>query len=240
MVVAGGAGLRFGARKQFAELSGRSVLAWSLDAAAAACAGVVVVVPPGEERAAEVIEHCAGAQAVVAGGDSRSASVRAGLRALPPDAGIVAVHDAARPLAPPEVWERVLDSVAAGADAAVPVVAVTDTVVQVSPDGTSRTLDRSRLVAVQTPQAFRTAVLVAAHAGDPEATDDAGLVENAGGQVVLVAGDPANLKITAPADLLVAAALLSARTDPGAGVRRSARTGRRAGEPEVLARPART
>jgi 2-C-methyl-D-erythritol 4-phosphate cytidylyltransferase len=215
VVVAGGAGVRFGARKQFEVLSGRSVLARSLGAARAACAGVVVVVPRGGERAAEVIEQCAGADAVVAGGDSRSASVRAGLAALPPGAEIVAVHDAARPLAPPEVWDRVIEAVVSGADAAVPVVAVTDTVVEVSPDGGSRTLDRSRLVAVQTPQGFRTAVLVAAHAGDPEATDDAGLVEAVGGRVVLVAGDPANLKITAPADLVVAAALLAAGGDPG-------------------------
>ena len=251
MVVAGGAGVRFGARKQFEVLSGRSVLARSLEAARAACAGVVVVVPRDGEKAAEVIAQCAGAQAVVAGGDTRSASVRAGLAALPPAAAIVAVHDAARPLATAEVWDRVIDAVVSGADAAVPVVGVTDTVLEVSPEGGSRTLDRSRLVAVQTPQAFRTAVLVAAHAGDPEATDDAGLVEAAGGRVVLVAGDPANLKITAPSDLLVAAALLSARTDPGAGpvpdepsepgalVRSPERSGPGAGEAEQLSRVAR-
>ena len=176
----------------------------------------MVVVPPGGERAAEVLDQCGAAHTVVAGGTSRSASVRAGLHALPPDAVAVAVHDAARPLAPAEVWDRVLAAVADGADAAVPVVPVTDTVKQVGADGSARTLDRSRLVAVQTPQAFRTAVLRAAHDGEPEATDDAGLVEAAGGQVVLVAGDPTNLKITAPTDLLVAAALLAGRTDPGA------------------------
>ncbi len=225
MVVAGGAGRRFGSPKQFAELSGRPVLAWSFDAARSACAGVVLVVPPGGERAAEVVEHCSGASAVVAGGQSRSASVRAGLRALPPDVEVVAVHDAARPLSTPEVWDRVLAAVAAGADAAVPVVPVTDTVVEVGPGGGSRTLDRSTLSVVQTPQAFRRAALVAAHAGDPEATDDAGLVEAAGGRVVLVAGDPVNSKITAPIDLLVAAALLSAGMVGLAGDRPVGRSG---------------
>ena len=248
MVVAGGAGVRFGARKQFSLLSGRSVLVRSLESARCACGGVVVVVPRGGERAAEVIEHCAGAQAVVAGGDTRSASVRAGLRALPPGVEIVAVHDAARPLAPAEVWDRGIDAVASGADAAVPVVGVTDTVVQVAPDGSPRPLDRSRLVAVQTPQAFRTSMLVAAHAGDPEATDDAGLVGAAGGRVVLVPGDPANLKITAPTDLLVAAALLSSGAGPGAAGPGAAGPGvvggspERAGEaggPERLSRAAR-
>ncbi len=214
MVVAGGHGQRFGGRKQFAELAGRSVLAWSLDAAGEACAGVVVVVPGGWERAAGVTADCGAACRLVAGGPSRSASVRAGLHALPDGVGIVAVHDAARPLAPAEVWDRVLAAVAAGADAAVPVVPLTDTVCEVEPGGRARTLDRSRLVAVQTPQAFRLPALLAAHAGDPEATDDAALVEAAGGRVELVPGDPVNLKITAPTDLAVAAALLAGRSDP--------------------------
>jgi 2-C-methyl-D-erythritol 4-phosphate cytidylyltransferase len=148
---------------------------------------------------------------VAAGGPTRSASVRAGLEAVPPGVEVVVVHDAARPLAPPDVWDRVLLAVLGGADAAVPVVAVTDTIKHVEPDGRSRTLDRSRLVAVQTPQAFRAEILRRAHAGAPEATDDAGVVEAIGGRVDLVEGHPGNLKITDPADLLVAAALLAAR-----------------------------
>ncbi|MHB1927915.1 MAG: 2-C-methyl-D-erythritol 4-phosphate cytidylyltransferase, partial [Acidimicrobiales bacterium] len=192
MVVAGGSGRRFGGPKQFADLAGRSVLGWSVEAAAAACAGVVVVVPEGAENAPALLAECRAARAVVAGGATRSASVRAGLDAVPAGVDIVAVHDAARPLAPAEVWDRVLAAVTAGADAAVPVVPVTDTVKQLDADGSSRTLDRSRLVAVQTPQAFRAELLRRAHAGAPEATDDAAVVEAIGGRVELVAGDPCN------------------------------------------------
>jgi 2-C-methyl-D-erythritol 4-phosphate cytidylyltransferase len=100
----------------------------------------------------------------------------------------------------PQVWERVLAAVAAGADAAVPAVPVTDTLRAVG----GGPVDRTAVVAVQTPQAFPAAALRAAHAGGVEATDDASLVEAAGGRVVLVDGDPANLKITTPVDLTLA------------------------------------
>jgi 2-C-methyl-D-erythritol 4-phosphate cytidylyltransferase len=100
----------------------------------------------------------------------------------------------------PGVWQRVLDAIAAGADAAVPAVAVTDTLREIG----GGTVDRSRLVAVQTPQAFRATALRAAHAGEPEGTDDASLVEAAGGRVVVVEGDPANVKITTSVDLSLA------------------------------------
>ena len=209
MVVAGGAGSRFGGPKQFADLAGRPVLAWSLESARAACDGVVLVLP------AERLEGAGrdwDADSFVVGGATRSDSVRAGLAAVPDDADIVAVHDAARPLAPVELWRRVIDAVTGGADAAVPAATVTDTVKEVGLDGHLVTLDRSRLVAVQTPQAFRADVLRAAHRGCPEATDDAALVEAAGGGVVLVEGPPGNLKVTSPTDLVVAAALAGARS----------------------------
>jgi 2-C-methyl-D-erythritol 4-phosphate cytidylyltransferase len=125
------------------------------------------------------------------------------LRAVPDDAATIVVHDAARPVPVPEVWARVLGAVAAGADAAVPAIPVADTLREV--DGS--TVDRSRFLAVQTPQAFRGAVLRAAHSGAPEGTDDASLVESAGGRVVVVEGDPVNIKITTPHDLRVAALL---------------------------------
>lgn len=204
VVVAGGAGSRFGGPKQFAELSGRRVIDWSLETARRACAGVVLVVPA--DRLGDAPES----DAVVAGGPTRSASVRAGLDAVPDTAAVVAVHDAARPLAPLELWEKVIDAVRGGADAAIPAAPVTDTVKEMV-DGRLVTLDRSRLVAVQTPQAFRAGLLKAVHAGGAEATDDAALVEQAGGTVVLVDWDEPNLKITAPVDLVVAAALLEAR-----------------------------
>jgi 2-C-methyl-D-erythritol 4-phosphate cytidylyltransferase len=110
------------------------------------------------------------------------------------------VHDAARPVPVASVWERVLAAVAAGADAAVPAVPVTDTLREVG----GVAVDRARFVAVQTPQAFRAAALRAAHDGGGDATDDASLVEAAGGRVVVVEGDPANVKITTPVDLALA------------------------------------
>jgi 2-C-methyl-D-erythritol 4-phosphate cytidylyltransferase len=147
------------------------------------------------------------ADRVVIGGDTRSASVRAGLDAVPSDCDVVVVHDAARPLATKALFESVLAAVAAGADAAIPAVAVTDTVKRVVDGQVVETLDRDQLVAVQTPQAFRTGVLRAAHALGSEATDDAALVEAAGGRVVVVPGELDNLKITTRRDLDIAALL---------------------------------
>ena len=195
IVVAGGSGERFGQRKQYLALAGERVLDWALRSAREAADGVVLVVPP---ELADDPEP--GATLVVAGGATRSGSVRAGLAAVPADVDVVLVHDAARPVPVPGVWERVCAAVAAGADAAVPAVPVADTLRAV--DG--GTVDRSRLVAVQTPQGFRAEILRAAHSGDPEGTDDASLVEVAGGRVVVVDGDPANIKITTPIDLSLA------------------------------------
>jgi len=201
VVVAAGTGSRFGDAKQYAPLAGRRVLDWSLAGARAVADGVVVVVPPGRASRAEP-----DADVTVPGGASRSASVRAGLAAVPEDAGIVIVHDGARPLASTALFREVVEAVAAGADAAVPGIPVTDTLRRRSGD----TLERSDLLAVQTPQAFRAAALRAAHAGDPDATDDASLVERAGGKVAVVDGSPTNLKVTHPLDIVVAEALLAA------------------------------
>jgi 2-C-methyl-D-erythritol 4-phosphate cytidylyltransferase len=203
IIVAGGTGSRFGAPKQFADLAGRPMVAWSLETARQTCHGVVLVVPagsPGEPWDADV---------VVSGGASRSQSVRAGLAAVPDEAQIIAVHDAARPLARPALWAAVLDAVAAGADGATPSSPVTDTVKEVGPDGRLLTLDRSRLVAVQTPQAFRAELLRRAHRAGADATDDAALVEAAGGRVVLIDGPPDNVKVTSPTDLILVSALAS-------------------------------
>jgi 2-C-methyl-D-erythritol 4-phosphate cytidylyltransferase len=176
----------------------------------------VILVLPAGDGATGSRRNRWDADVVVEGGSSRSASVRAGLGCVPPDAAVVVVHDAARPLAEPELWSRVIDAVRAGADGAVPAVAVTDTVKLVEPGGMLTTLDRSRLVAVQTPQAFTAAALRSAHAGEEDATDDAALVEGHGGRVVVVDGAATNIKVTTPADLTVAAALVEARhVDPG-------------------------
>ena len=202
IVVAAGTGDRFGRPKQFEILGGRRVVDWAVDAARKACDGVVTVLPPG---------HADG-EGAVEGGATRSASVRAGLAAVPPDAEIVVVHDAARPLAEPELFDRVVGAVRGGADGAIAAAPLTDTVKGVDGDRVVETLDRRALVAVQTPQAFRATTLRTAHAGDPEATDDAALVEAAGGTVVVVAAPRWNLKITEPGDLAVAEALLKAQS----------------------------
>lgn len=191
IVVGGGTGQRFGRPKQFEVLGDRRVIDVSRDVAATVSAGVVVVVPP----------DVAVAEGLVAGGGSRSESVRNGLAAVPDTATIVCVHDAARPLTPVAVFERVIDAVATGADAAVPAVPVTDTIKIVRNGVIAETPDRDTLVAVQTPQAFRAGVLRAAHATGGDATDDAALVEAAGGRVVVVDGDVLARKITRPDDL---------------------------------------
>ena len=110
-------------------------------------------------------------------------------------------RDAARPLAPHDLWVRVAAAVAAGADAAVPALAVHDTVKRVDGDRVLETVDRAGLVTVQTPQAFRADILRRAHAEARDATDDAALVEALGGKVVTVDGDPRNVKVTTAADV---------------------------------------
>jgi 2-C-methyl-D-erythritol 4-phosphate cytidylyltransferase len=205
-VVAAGSGTRFGGYKQFMALAGREVVDWALEAACKACAGVVLVVP-----AAALDTYADRAPVVVAGGSTRAESVRQGLAAVPSDATVIVVHDAARPLSTPELWASVIEAVNEGADAAIPCLPVSDTIKQVQEDGRLVTLDRARLLAVQTPQAFSAGALRAAHAGGGEATDDAALVEAIGGRVVSVAGEASNMKVTAPMDLALAETLLSAR-----------------------------
>jgi 2-C-methyl-D-erythritol 4-phosphate cytidylyltransferase len=210
VVVAAGGGSRFGGYKQFAALGGREVVDWSLEVAKRTCAGVVLVVPTGMVDRYELR-----ADRVTAGGPSRTASVAAGLDAVPFDAGVVVVHDAARPLASEGLWRKVIAAVTAGFDAAIPCVAVADTIKQRCDGGRLVTLDRERLVASQTPQAFLAGALRAAHAqaraAGEEATDDAALVEAMGGKVASVEGETTNLKLTRPIDLQVATALLAAR-----------------------------
>lgn len=202
ILVAAGSGNRFGGPKQYEPLGTRRVLDWSVAAAAAACEHTVLVVAA-ERLASSAAERCG---VVVAGGATRAASVRAGLAAVPAGAEIVVVHDAARPLAAPALFAAVVDAVRAGADAAVPVVPVVDSMRHVE----GPAVDRTQFVAVQTPQAFRAEALRTAHADEPDASDDATLVEAVGGKVVLVPGDAVNFKITSPHDLVVARALLTA------------------------------
>jgi 2-C-methyl-D-erythritol 4-phosphate cytidylyltransferase len=147
---------------------------------------------------------------VVAGGASRQASVAAALTAVPPGLQVVLVHDAARPLTPPDLVDEVAAAVRAGHPAVIPVLPIVDTIKRVVAAGAVlTTVDRSDLRAVQTPQGFTRAALAAAHASaDVEATDDAGLAERIGLPVHTVAGRDEALKVTRPFDLVVAEALL--------------------------------
>ena len=210
IVVAAGSGTRLGASapKAFVKIDGRSILRHALDGVIAAAPAQVVVVAP-EGREGEALSEAVAAAAdrrdvvsVVTGGATRQASVAAGLAALRTDIEIVLVHDAARALTPPEVFARVVEAVDAGADGAIPVLPVIDTIKRVSGDEIVAGVDRSELAAAQTPQGFRRGVLDAAYAAAViEFTDDAALVAEAGHPVVAVAGHPLAFKITTSADL---------------------------------------
>jgi 2-C-methyl-D-erythritol 4-phosphate cytidylyltransferase len=201
IVVAAGSGSRYGDYKQLADLAGRPLWQWGRDTLLEAGADDVVVVGPVPDG--------------IPGGPRRRDSVAEGLKRVPEDATYVLVHDAARPLASVELTRRVIDRLVMGdADGAIPVVEVRDTLKQVEEHTVTATVDRSRLAAAQTPQGFRAESLRSAHdeiGGD--VTDDASLVEQWGGTVVTVAGDPHNLKITYPDDLAVARALLEIDRD---------------------------
>ncbi len=196
IVVAAGLGRRFGGPKQHVELGGEPI--WQLARRALLAGGVheAVVVGPVESG--------------VPGGERRRDSVMAGLRRVPIDTDFVLVHDAARPLATPDLVARVIERLQRGdVDGVVPVIPVRDTLKEIDGERVAGTRDRSALVAAQTPQGFRRSVLVDAHeAFVGDAVDDASMVEVAGGRVVWVDGDPANLKLTYPEDLRVLEALL--------------------------------
>jgi 2-C-methyl-D-erythritol 4-phosphate cytidylyltransferase len=209
VLVAAGSGERLGAEqpKAFVGLAGRPLLAESLERLEGSdwVEAIVVVAPPGwEEPAILLAEELVATKvvSVVTGGTSRALSVRAGLEQVAPDALVVVVHDAARPLLRENVLERLLGALSEGWDGVVPGLPVPDTVKRVDAGRIVETVDREGLVAVQTPQAFRADVLREAFAGGLEgATDCASLVERRGGRVCVVEGDPWLLKVTTQADL---------------------------------------
>jgi len=218
LIVAAGSGERLGAGrpKAFVELAGRPMLAWSVDALrAAGIAEIVVAVPPRDVVAARDLAAF-GHLATVPGGATRSESVRLALAAAPP--GDVVVHDAARPLVTPEHFAATLAALA-DADCAIAAAPVPDTIKEAAEDRlVTATLDRSRLWAIQTPQAFRRTALERALAVPDEvlaqATDDAWLVERTGGSVRVVESTPANFKVTTAHDLRIAELLLADRLPP--------------------------
>jgi 2-C-methyl-D-erythritol 4-phosphate cytidylyltransferase len=209
IVAAAGSGSRLGADlpKALVPLGGRPLVAWSVDALRTGGVDEVVVsVPTG--RTGEVAAALDADVRLVEGGATRTASVRAALAAAGNGPGAVLVHDAARPLTPPDVVARVLAALAAGAPAVVPVLPVVDTTVVVDPAGTvTGALPRENLRRVQTPQGFSREVLVRAYARLPkgaELTDDAAVVHTIGVPVATVLGDERAAKITVPHDLQLA------------------------------------
>jgi 2-C-methyl-D-erythritol 4-phosphate cytidylyltransferase len=221
VIAAAGSGERLGAGgpKAFVEVNGRPLLAWSLAAfdSAEQVGGIVVAAPPrDQDRVSEVAEAAGVEVTVVPGGDHRSQSVANALEAVGSD--LVVVHDAARPLVTAELIEQVVsrldkDLDVAGVIAAAP---VTDTIKEASVSRrVLRTPERSRMWAVQTPQAFRTEGLRSAIADHPDdlgtVTDDAQLVERSGGEILIHQASPDNLKVTTPRDLQIAEMLLAER-----------------------------
>ena len=219
LIAAAGQGTRLGAEvpKAYVELRGRTLLERSVRAllASGVVDEVIVLVSPDmESEAARIIGRIDAAPIrLVHGGSERADSVWAGLQAIPDDDAVVLIHDAARALTPAAMVRDVAKRVLEGAPAAVPVVPVADTIKEVAADAVVSTPDRSRLRAVQTPQAFRLSALRQANldywAEQPEftATDDASLMEWHGERVATVPGDTLAFKITTPIDLTLAHAL---------------------------------
>jgi 2-C-methyl-D-erythritol 4-phosphate cytidylyltransferase len=201
IVPAGGSGERLGADrpKAFVVCAGRPLLEWSLDALSSACSRIVLAVPTGFEDPPDR----------VTAGPSRSASVRNALAAAP-EATVVVIHDAARPLVRPGLVRECLSALD-GVDGVIAAAPVSDTVHIASGRVIRETPDRSTLWAAQTPQVFRADVLRKAYDSNEEATDEASLVAAVGGTVRLVEGPSDNIKVTTPTDLRLAEALLRER-----------------------------
>ena len=225
LIVAAGSGERLGAGrpKALVELAGRPLYEWSLDAlrGTAGVERIVIAMPehPDQGGARRFSVHAQAPPEIVSvpGGATRSESVRRALGAAG-EGDPVVVHDAARPLVSAGLAEEVIAALErdGGADAAIAAVPVTDTVKRVEAGGAvTETLDRGELWAVQTPQVFRRAALERALECSPEqlarATDDAWLIERAGGRVIVVGATPENLKVTTAFDLSVAELLLEQR-----------------------------
>jgi 2-C-methyl-D-erythritol 4-phosphate cytidylyltransferase len=219
IVVAAGQGARFGddgVPKAFRPLAGLPMYVHSLRAleAVPSMGGIVLVVPVNWQEYA--MEHTIGEATratieITPGGETRQASVRAGLAAVPGDADRILIHDAARPLVTPGLIEMCLAALK-DSDGAICAVPLADTLKRAKGGLVESTVPREELWRAQTPQAFTASSLREAHdrarANGIDATDDAALVEQAGGRVVVVQGDERNIKITTPAELELAEALL--------------------------------
>lgn len=224
IIVAAGRGTRLGAPdKVLLELAGRPLLCYSIDAAESARTVVETVVVAGLHTKAQIERLLdAGrwrkARQVALGGDRRQDSVEAGLRLISSDVEVVAVHDGARPLVTPDLFEA---CIAAARDhgAAIAAVPVTDTLKRVRNGFVAETVSRDEMWSAQTPQAVRADLLresfAFAHAHRIDVTDEAGLMEARGVPVAVVPGSPRNLKITRPEDTVIAEALLRSAISSG-------------------------
>ncbi len=220
VIAAAGRGTRLGGAspKALERICGSTLLDYCLDTVSElpGLGVVVVAAPPSHlDDVRAICSRVSGLPiAVVAGGASRPESVANALAELPDGVEVVLVHDAARAFTPVEQFLAVIDAVAAGAKAVVPGVAIVDTIKEVDDFGTVlRTVDRTTLRGVQTPQGFDRETLVAVHADVSlsAATDDAGMVEASGGAVQIIVGHQDAFKITTPFDRTVAEALVASR-----------------------------
>lgn len=234
IVLAAGGGTRFGRPKQFLDLAGVSLLQRSVRTLEHRCDGLVVALPEGAETTS-------GRRPLVtvSGGAERADSVRSALAAVPTQAAVIVVADAAHPLASPALLDAVVDAVLAGADGALPGLPLTEVLADVDADGTRvaglpRTpADPGRTrVLVQTPQAFRATAFRRAHAAGRSTAEDSALVADAGGRIVVVPGEPTNVRVTTPAELDLAHLIAAATPIDG----EAGRTYRRIDDPDRAAR----
>ncbi|MDW7739569.1 MAG: 2-C-methyl-D-erythritol 4-phosphate cytidylyltransferase [Bacillota bacterium] len=219
IIAAAGEGLRMGSstRKQYLLLEGVPVIVYSvkLFLGHPAVKEIIIVVPPGEKDAVKALirtYYSSGQYILVEGGETRQESISLGLEAVSIDIDLVAVHDAARPLATADLLNRLVEA-AAEKGAVVPVISLNDTAKEIDPSGyIISTPDREKLRLVQTPQVFRREILVNAYQEASRkghmATDDASLVELSGAKVLTILGEVNNLKLTSPRDLELAAILM--------------------------------
>lgn len=207
LVLAGGAGQRFGGLKQLADVGGSRLVDRAVAATAAWCAGVVLVVPAGWRGGA------AGATRVVDGGPTRSASVRAGLAAVPSHAGVVVIHDAAHPLTPRRLFEDAIEAVRSGAAGAAPVMPMTETIARVQGGVVASVMPRSGAWNVQMPHAFPAEILREAHRDAPEVSDEIALLTAAGYDIRAVPGAACNIHVTTEEELELVRRLASDRRE---------------------------
>jgi len=209
VIPAGGSGERLGAKipKALVQLGGKTLIEHAVANMAPVAHQIIVAAPPGFE---EQFQQLLGSEVVViTGGPTRTLSVKNALPHISKESEFVLVHDAARALATTELAMRVIDSLRAGEKAVIPGLEVVDTIKRVDADNyVTKTMDRSKLRAIQTPQGFTRKLLKKAHASSDDVTDDAGLIENRGVNVKVIQGEVCALKITTTHDLAIAERML--------------------------------